>query len=211
MVPPISYSYQVGQALAWTIFSSVGARIEGKEHIPGSGSVLLVSNHQSYLDPLFVSLGCPKRQIHFMAKEELFDFPTSRHMMLGLGAFPVNRNGPGKATLIEVLKLLRDDRCLCLFAEGTRSKDGTLQDFQPGFAKIARKTKTSVIPIGITGTRKLFEGIQGMSLPIWSKIIGYPPPVMRIGEPISWELDAEEIATQAQTSVRKLLEECRGA
>ena len=119
MVPPISYSYQVGKALAWTIFSSVGARIEGKEHIPASGSVLLVSNHQSYLDPLFVSLGCPKRQIHFMAKEELFDFPTSRHMMLGLGAFPVNRNGPGKATLIEVLKLLRDDRCLCLFAEGT--------------------------------------------------------------------------------------------
>ena len=106
MAPPIPYAYQVGQALAWTIFSSVGARIEGKEHIPSSGSVLLVSNHQSYLDPLFVSLGCRRRQIHFMAKEELFDFPTSRHMMLGLGAFPVNRNGPGKATLIEVLKLL---------------------------------------------------------------------------------------------------------
>ena len=207
MPPPIPYAYQVGQALAWTIFRSVGARIEGKEHIPATGSVLLVSNHQSYLDPLFVSMGCPKRQIHFMAKEELFLSPTSRHMMLGLGAFPVNRNGPGKATLVEVLKLLRDGRCLCLFAEGTRSKDGKLGYFQPGFAKIAKKTKTRVVPIGIKGTRQLFEGIQGMSLPVWSKFIGYPSPVMRIGEPIPWELSAEEIAAQTQTSVRQLLEE----
>ncbi|MCA9779482.1 MAG: 1-acyl-sn-glycerol-3-phosphate acyltransferase [Candidatus Eremiobacteraeota bacterium] len=207
MPPPIPYAYQVGQALAWTIFRSVGARIEGKENIPASGSVLLVSNHQSYLDPLFVSMGCPRRQVHFMAKEELFDFPTSRHMMLGLGAFPVNRNGPGKATLVEVLKLLRDQRCLCLFAEGTRSKDGRLREFQPGFAKIARKTKTSVVPIAITGTRQLFEGIQGVSLPIWSKLIGHPAPVMRIGRPVSWELSAEEIAAQTQSSVRRLLEE----
>ena len=210
-IPPKSYSYQVGQFLAWTIFRSVGAEIRGKENIPATGPLILVSNHQSFLDPLFVSLACDKRPIHFMAKEELYRFPVSRHMMLGLGAFPVNRNGPGKATLAQVLRLLRDGRCLCLFAEGTRSQDGELQEFQSGFAKIARKTRTPVVPIGITGTRNLFESIQGMSLPIWSRIIGYPPPKLSVGRPVSHELSAREIASQTHNSVRALLEECRGA
>ena len=208
-VPSKPYAYQVGQALAWTIFRSVGARIVGKNHVPKNGSVLLVSNHQSYLDPLFVSMSCSKRQIHFMAKEELFRSPTTRHMMLGLGAFPVNRTGPSKATLAQVLRLLKDGRCLCLFAEGTRSKDGQLQDFQTGFAKIARRTRTPVVPIGITGTRNLFESIQGMSLPVWSRLIGYPPPMLCVGEPISPELPARVIAERTQESVRALIEECR--
>jgi 1-acyl-sn-glycerol-3-phosphate acyltransferase len=209
-IPPVSYSYRVGQFLGWTIFRSTGAKITGQENIPSTGSVLLVSNHQSNLDPLFVSLACARRQTHFMAKEELFGTPTSRHMMLGLGAIPVNRDGPSKATLAQVLRLLKDGRCLCLFAEGTRSKDGSLQEFQSGFAKIARRTRTPVVPIGITGTRNLFEDIQGMSLPIWSRIIGYPPPRMSVGEPISCELPAREIARQTHERVRALLEECRG-
>ena len=146
-----------------------------------------------------------------MAKEELFLSPTSRHMMLGLGAFPVNRNGPSKATLIQVLRLLKDGRVLCLFAEGTRSKDGRLQDFQSGFAKIARRTRTPVVPIGITGTRNLFEDIQGMSLPVWSRLIGYPPPVLSVGEPVTWDQPAQEIARQTHDRVRALIEECRGA
>lgn len=209
--PPKPFSYQVGQFLAWVIFRSTGARILGRENIPSEGSFLLVSNHQSFLDPLFVSLACSVPQIHFMAKEELFQSPTSRHMMLGLGAFPVKRSGPTKETLAQVLRLLKDDRVLCLFAEGTRSKDGELQDFQAGFAKIARRTNTPVVPIGITGTRNLFENIQGMSLPIWSRFIGQKPPALSIGKPIPANLTAEEIAERTQMSVRALIEECRGA
>jgi 1-acyl-sn-glycerol-3-phosphate acyltransferase len=208
---PVSYSYRVGQFLGLTILGSAGAKIRGKEKIPSSGSVLLVSNHQSFLDPLFVSLAYSKRQIHFMAKEELYRTPISRHMMMGLGAFPVNRDGPSKSTLIQVFRLLKDGRCLCLFAEGTRSKDGELREFQSGFAKIARRTRTPVVPIAMTGTRNLFEDLQGMSLPIWSRIIGYPPPVLSVGEPVSCELPAEEIARQTHDRVRALLEECRGA
>src|SRR5690606_16646454 len=148
--------YQWGRFLGRIIYTSVGAKIYGKENIPSTGSMLIVSNHQSFLDPMFVALSCPHRQIHFMAKEELFKVPTSRHMMLGLGAFPVNRNGPTKATLGQVLKLLRDGRCVCLFAEGTRSRDGSLQNFQAGFAKLAKKTDTVVVPVGLSGTRNLF-------------------------------------------------------
>lgn len=206
----ISYSYQVGRFLGRVIYTSVGAKIYGRENIPDSGSMLIVSNHQSFLDPMFVALGCPKRQIHFMAKEELFKLSTSRHMMLGLGAFPVNRNGPTKATLGQVLKLLRDGRCVCLFAEGTRSKDGSLQAFQAGFAKLAKKTNTVVVPVGLSGTRNLFEDIQGMSLPLWSHFIGFPPPVLRIGTPISPHQSPEKIADQTHRAVQALLEECGG-
>lgn len=204
---PRPYSYQVGQFLARVIFTSVQARIEGAHNIPTDGPALLVSNHQSFLDPLFVSLGCPRRQIHFMAKEELFKVSTSRHMMLGLGAFPVNRNGPSKSTLAQVLRYLREGRCVCLFAEGTRSRDGKLQPFQAGFSKIAQKTKTPVVPIAIRGTRELFEEIQGVSLPLWGRYIGQPEPILRVGTPISASLTHQEIAEQTHRAVQALLEE----
>lgn len=205
-----TYAYQWGRFLGRVIYTSVGAKIYGKENIPKTGSMLIVSNHQSFLDPMFVALGCPQRQIHFMAKEELFKVSTSRHMMLGLGAFPVNRNGPTKATLGQVLKLLRAGRCVCLFAEGTRSRDGNLQAFQTGFAKLAKKTNTVVVPVGLSGTRNLFEDIQGMSLPLWSRFIGFPPPVLRIGTPISPDQSPDEIAIQTHQAVQALLEECGG-
>jgi 1-acyl-sn-glycerol-3-phosphate acyltransferase len=206
----IPYSYEVGVFLGRLIFGSVGARISGRENFPESGPALVVSNHQSFLDPFFVSLACRGRQIHYMAKEELFRVSTSRHMMLGLGAFPVNREGPTKATLGHVLQLLRKGHCVCLFAEGTRSVDGQLQPFQPGFSRIAKKTQAPVIPIGLSGSRNLFEGIQGPSLPIWSKLIGYPPPCLKIGQPISPDLPASEIAAQTHLAVKQLIEECRG-
>lgn len=208
--PTIPYSYLVGLTLAKTIFRSAGAVLEGAHHVPRTGPALIVANHQSFLDPLFVAMACPKRQVHYMAKEELFRVSTSRHMMLGLGAFPVDRTGPTKATLGHVLSLLRDGRCVCLFAEGTRSKDGKLRDFQPGFARLAKKTGTPVVPIALQGSRNLFEGIQGISLPIWSRIIGQAPPRLKVAEPIPPELPVDEIAQRAHQVVAGILEEWNG-
>lgn len=205
---PVSYSYRVGVSLGALIFKATSARIRGKENVPPSGPLLIVANHQSFLDPLLVALSCPARQVHFMAKEELFRTPTSRHMMLGLGAFPVDRRGPTRATLAHVLKLLRSGSVVCLFPEGTRSKNGKLQEFQPGFARIAKKTNSLILPVGITGTRSLFEAIQGSSLPLWSKIVGTAPPTMSIGEPISADLCAEEIVLRAHNTVREFVEDC---
>lgn len=201
------YSYQLGQFLSRSFFRLLGTQVEGLENLPTSGRTMIVSNHQSFLDPLIVSLSCPHRQIHFMAKEELFSIPTARHLLLSLGAFPVDRKGPGKQTIAKVLTLLREERLICLFAEGTRSRDGALQPFQPGFAKIARKTKTPVIPIAISGTRNLFESIQGPSLPLWNRIVGQAPPSLKIGAAIPPELSAQEIVERTHQAVQTLLEE----
>lgn len=201
------YSYDVGLFLAQMIFYSSGAVITGRDRIPESGPALLVANHQSFLDPMLVALACPRRQIHYMAKEELFRVPTSRHMMLGLGAFPVDRRGPGKATLAHVLKLLREGRVVCLFAEGTRSKDGRLREFQAGFARLAKKTGAPVIPVALQGSRLLFEGVQGRSLPLLRNILRTPPPRLAVGEPIPAELSVEEISERAHRTVASFLED----
>lgn len=206
-VGPKPYSYDVGLFLARAIFYSSGAVLTGREHIPKRGPALLVANHQSFLDPMFVALACTERQIHYMAKEELFRVPTSRHMMLGLGAFPVDRRGPTKATLAHVLKLLREGRLVCLFAEGTRSKDGRLREFQAGFARLAKKTGAPVIPVALQGSRLLLEGLQGSSLPLLRNILGTPGPRLAVGEPISADLPLEEIAERAHHCVAKFLEE----
>jgi len=207
---PPTYAYQVGVFLGRLIFGAAGARVQGKENVPKSGSALIVSNHQSYLDPMFVAQGCGGRQVHYMAKEELFRVSTSRHLMLSLGAFPVDRKGPTRATLAQVLKHLREGSLVCLFAEGTRAKDGKLQPFQAGFARLAKKTNTPVIPMGLSGSRDLFEDIQGPSLPLWRNYLGQAAPCLNIGKPISPELSEEEIASRTHESVRLLIEECRG-
>ena len=206
-MPKLPYSYATGVNLARFIFGSVGATIEGRENIPTEGSVLLVSNHQSYLDPLFVSLGC-HRHVHYMAKEELFRAGLSRHMLLGLGAFPVDRRGPTKKTLAHFLKLLRNDGCVCLFAEGTRSKDQKLNPFQPGFARLAMKTNATIVPVALQGSRNLFENLQGPSLPIWRSVINNPPPFIKFGEPVPLSLSSDDIVALTHQRVRELLEEC---
>lgn len=116
--------------------------------IPTTGRVIIVSNHQSYLDPPLVG-GGPRRQVGFMAKESLF------HGFLGwffraLNAFPVDREKP-VGGIKEALKRLKNDECVALFPEGSRTFDGELQEFMPGLILLAQKTKSPIVPAAIEG------------------------------------------------------------
>src|SRR5690554_351425 len=77
---------------AFRVFARVfwGLRVTGVENVPGTGGLVVACNHFSAMDPPIVGVSVP-REIHFMAKQELFDKPASRLLMLGLRAFPVKR------------------------------------------------------------------------------------------------------------------------
>lgn len=135
-------------------------RVEGTEHVPASGGVIICSNHISGHDPPLLGMLAP-RLIRFMAKDELFRIPVigwlAEH---GGGALPVKRGTPDRAALKQSLEVLANGGCFGIFPEGTRSRTGNLLKPEPGTAYLALKSGAVVIPVGFSGTYQWFSTIR---------------------------------------------------
>lgn len=195
--------YGFGRSLFYTLFvhlvvHPVGkllykVKVEGRENIDKHKKYLLAGNHVSYLDPPFVTYAVQKK-VAYMAKQELFTDKNSllRFLVINLGAFAVNRETPEIATFKTVLDLLKTDWSLGIFPQGKISKDNSVSNVQKGFVTIAKKAKFDIVPVGICGfdgyAHKLFE--KDMTI--------------KIGKPISYQLDDDEIINQWITQICEL-------
>jgi 1-acyl-sn-glycerol-3-phosphate acyltransferase len=124
-------------------------RVRGAERLPRSGALLLLANHQSYLDPLLIPVACPRR-LRFMARDSLFKGPLGR-LIGSLGAIPIDRDGGGVAGLKRTLRCLADGQAVLLFPEGTRSGDGALAPLKPGFLALVRRREPALAIVAIDG------------------------------------------------------------
>ena len=125
-------------------------RCIGREKVPGDGGVLLASNHQSFLDPILVGMGL-HREVHYMARETLFRNPMAGWLIRAVNAFPVKRHSADVGAIKKTLRLLESGEVVNLFGEGTRSRDGTIGEVQPGIIMLARKAGVPVVPVVIDG------------------------------------------------------------
>ncbi len=172
--------YRIGRALCWLYFRLAhGLRVEGVEQVPARGGCIVAGNHASVLDPPL--MGCPirHREVHYLAKAELFRPPLG-WFLRQVGAVPVERGRGDVGALRRALELLREGRVLGLFPEGTRSPDGRLQPPKRGLGFLVAKAGVPVVPAFLSGT---FEA--------WPKGVRYPrlgrPVSVRYGPPISPE------------------------
>jgi 1-acyl-sn-glycerol-3-phosphate acyltransferase len=142
------HTFQRLLQLLWVLF--YGVRRTGLENIPTEGAVLLLSNHQSHLDPPLVGSCCPRR-VNYVARATLFDFKPLGWLIGSLGAFPIDREGSGIGGIKETLRWLKQGRVVLMFPEGTRSYDGRIARFRPGFASLVYRGQVTVVPVGVAG------------------------------------------------------------
>jgi 1-acyl-sn-glycerol-3-phosphate acyltransferase len=129
--------------------------VVGREHVPASGGVIVVSNHLNAADPPMIQRALP-RYVVFMAKKEMIDAPIIGFLFKAWGAFPVRRGESDLGAVRTACRVVEGGEMLMMFPEGTRSRSGRLGAGHPGTALIARRTSALILPIAITGT----EGIK---------------------------------------------------
>lgn len=143
--------WRAAQLLAWFVFPVwFRYRARGLEHIPRQGPALLLINHQSYLDPLFVPLRF-RRPVCYLARDDLFRVPLVGAILRTAYVIPVKRDSPGKSSVVRCIERLESGFIVGIFPEGTRTRDGTVGRFRPGFLAILRRCNVPVIPVGIAG------------------------------------------------------------
>jgi 1-acyl-sn-glycerol-3-phosphate acyltransferase len=154
----------------------LGFRMEvrGREHVPLSGPLLLVSNHVSVLDPPFVG-GAAPRDLYFLAKEELFDIPVLGRLIRGLNARPVKRDGSDSRALKMSLRLLAEGRALLIFPEGTRGVEGRLREGRPGAGMLALRSGAPVVPVYVSGTGRALPAGRAIPRPTKVRVTFGPP------------------------------------
>ena len=134
-------------------------KTHGIENVPSEGKFILCSNHANNLDPVFVSMVMP-RKISWMAKKELFKYKFISYLGYKLGAFPVDRNGSDVSAIKNALRVLKDDKVLGIFPEGTRVKKMDLEAAKPGVALLSIKSGADILPVLIDSNYKLFSKIN---------------------------------------------------
>ena len=180
---PFTPAYTVGRGVFHALFRWVcGMRIEGLDHVPAEGGVLVASNHQSYLDPPLLAAVVPHRQVHFMAKRELFSVPLLGRFLRSAGCFGVDRGVGDRKAVDLALALLERGRVVGIYPEGTRSRDGRLRAGRNGVALLALRAGVPVVPAAVFGTREL---LARRMLP------GGPALAMRFGPALGFPLDPE--------------------
>jgi 1-acyl-sn-glycerol-3-phosphate acyltransferase len=149
---PNWFWYRIMRAFFAVVFHTIWPmRVVGREHVPRTGSAVVVCNHLSLADPFAVGYAAG-RIVSFMAKEELFRVPVLRFFIRQVGAFPVDRTRQDAAAMRTALTVLKEGELLGMFPEGTRSTTGELQEFRAGAVRIATRTRNRVIPCALIGT-----------------------------------------------------------
>lgn len=142
------FSIQLVLRLFFAIWLRYRAR--GHERLVSDGGMLLVINHQSFLDPLLVGLPL-RRPVSYLARDNLFRVPLVGWVLRHTSVLPINREAASANSLRHLVGRLQAGFWVGIFPEGTRSRDGQLGPLKPGFLALLRRANVPVCPVGIAG------------------------------------------------------------
>lgn len=131
-------------------------KVRGVEHFPLTGPVLVVCNHRAMTDPFFLGINVP-RQIHYMAKYELWKFKPLGWAMEGFGTFPVVRGEPDRSAVKRAVEILAEGGVLGLFPEGGVRSGSQLAPIRSGVSLFSMREGVITVPAALRGTDRAFR------------------------------------------------------
>jgi 1-acyl-sn-glycerol-3-phosphate acyltransferase len=130
--------------------SLLGFRVRFAERPPRAGGVLVLSSHQSHLDPLLLGLATDRR-LSSLARSSLYKFKPFGFVITALDAVPIDREASTLTAMKAVIRRLQGGAAVAMYPEGTRTRDGRLGEFKSGFALLARRAGVPIVPVAIVG------------------------------------------------------------
>jgi 1-acyl-sn-glycerol-3-phosphate acyltransferase len=191
--------------LGWMSFGAAfrtlfGLKIVGEEHLITEGPVLVVSNHQSFLDPPLIG-NLYRTEMVFLARKTLF-VGFFKWLYPQWNAIPVDQDRPDMSSLKTIIRKLKEGHRVLVFPEGQRTLDGELCEAAPGVGLIAAKSGAVIQPVRIYGARD--------ALPRGSARIRFARIKVVVGPPIHLS-PAEQKAVRGKEDYEEITAKIMGA
>jgi 1-acyl-sn-glycerol-3-phosphate acyltransferase len=178
---PMTRTYRAALGVATPIVRLWGRLdVEGVEHIPAEGPLLIVGNHDCDWDPVVIGVGAiERRQIRALAKSSLWKVTGLTKVLDGMGQIPITRGSGDAGALDAAIAELRAGSCIGVFPEGTRSLGRTLRPRSGLGRLVAAVPEAVVVPVAVTGTTDITRFPRRPRLHV--RFLA-PPDGMREGE-----------------------------
>ncbi len=154
-------------------------RVYGTKNVPKTGGALILSNHQSFLDPVVLAVQL-HRPVSFLARSGLFSNPVFGRVIRTLNAFPVRQGEGDIGAVKETIRRLREGHALIMYPEGSRTETGELSPVASGAGLIVRRAGVPVIPAVVEGSFKAWPKGQKFFRPARINVL-YGPPLQTDG------------------------------
>ncbi len=200
------YWYTFARTLCWA-FCKVCFKYKTIDikNVPKKGAFILVSNHQSFLDPLFCAVAI-RRKMNYLARDTLFKNRLFGWLLHSLYVTPLRMEQADLAAMKTIINELRSGEAVLLYPEGTRTSDGRITPFKPGLGLLCRRGNAAILPMLVEGAfecwprhKKLFS--------IGKKI------TVRYGTPISAEqavsMTDDDLAARLTNTIRQFQSDVR--
>jgi 1-acyl-sn-glycerol-3-phosphate acyltransferase len=146
---------RVANALRPVLRRWLELRVEGREHVPTGGGVLLAGTHQSHADSLAIGTAVP-RPTHFLGDRRLMGWPVVGRWLPRMGMVPLNRGEGDESAMGVLAALLADAACIVIYPEGSRSRDGRVHRLRSGLSRLAAATQVPVVPVAVAGIHEVW-------------------------------------------------------
>ena len=139
-------------------------RVRGRRNFPRTGPVLVIANHQSYLDPPLIGVASP-RHLCYLARKTLFPHRGLGALIRSLNAVPIDQEGIAKEGLKTIIRELQAGKAVVVFPEGERSADGRLHELRPGIHLVIKRVKAPIIVVGLAGVHAAWGRSRPLPIP----------------------------------------------
>ena len=199
-----SLAWRTCQVLARVLTTQLfDLKVFGRHNVPRRGGVLIVSNHQSNLDPVLMAVRLD-RSLNYIAKSELFEGRIGGWLLRKVfNAFPVRQGAGDVGAVKETIQRLHEGHVLNIYPEGARTGDGEIGAMQRGVALVIRRARVPVVPAVIVGSFEAWPKFKRVFRP-WPVRLCYGPPMLLHG------LQPDEIIDTIDRTLRDMLSDLKG-